>query len=458
MESYNYSNHKTFDLRSPIRVPRSVLMRPCSDGSFLALAPDMPNWIVLRDELEIKSFELIRQGCTLQSIKDTMCCEYGHYGLEALKRVLIEICVQRFFSDTIPIEAGAKCNMTIYLTNRCNLVCAHCYRYQEKPCSELSSTQWFEVVGSFSKLPDCGRFVTFSGGECTLRKDFISILRHSSKLSLKNVLLTNGTLINAYVANSLIEHCYEIQISIDGCDAVTHDSVRGQGTFAAAMHGLYEVATAYSSSRNHPRIALAVTPLPNQMKRMESCFPSFFARVNDMFNGELLLRMSTDLKPGRHFSGLNTQQRSEYKARSRQLKATVLNEPDWNDKIDGERFAPNVKVLNCGFGQNISIQPNGDVFGCYDAKKEFMGNVVNSSLVSIRALLNELYTSTLVYYSNICIHCDLKYICGGGCRLHNKKYKGAYQSPYCCQVDLEWKQRIYDLMAKKRNWSWREHD
>lgn len=300
--------------------------------------------------------------------------------------------------------------------------------------------------------------MTFSGGEATLRKDLVRLLQFASGMGLRNVLLTNGTRIDDALASAIVDTCFEIQISLDGFDSETNDPIRGKETFAAILSGLSSLATARSAAASRCRIALAITPLPQYLHGMKIGFPSFFAELNRLFGGDLLLRMTTDLKSGRNFAGLSPSEQREYRYRTRALKSVVQDDPDWDDKIDGERFAPNVRVLNCGFGQNISIQPDGDVFGCYDAKDEYMGNVTCAPLPEIYDNLQALFNSTLVQLSDQCRSCDLMFICGGGCRLHNKRFRGEYLAPYCCTADSQWKQSIYNLMAKKRSWSWLENN
>jgi len=52
------------------------------------------------------------------------------------------------------------------------------------------------------------------------------------------VLSTNGTLVTADIANRLAKYLTNVQISVDGPDAETHDFVRGKGTFDKTMKAI----------------------------------------------------------------------------------------------------------------------------------------------------------------------------------------------------------------------------
>lgn len=140
------SSRKIFDLRKPVALPTPLIMRPCSDGSVLVIASSQPSWIVLRGDLELHVFSLIREQHALKRIIDEVRDAYGSDGEAALRRVLIEISTNEFLVGIQPTFAGQRCNMTLYLTNQCNLQCTHCYRFHEKPGEELSTDEWFCII------------------------------------------------------------------------------------------------------------------------------------------------------------------------------------------------------------------------------------------------------------------------------------------------------------------------
>jgi radical SAM protein with 4Fe4S-binding SPASM domain len=125
------------------------------------------------------------------------------------------------------------------VTRRCNLHCGHCYadsHDQDYP-GELTypeGRRLLEDLASFG-VPT----VLFSGGEPLTRPDVPELAAVAADLGMRTVLSTNGTRIDAVVAQTLAEAGFSyIGISIDGIGAL-NDKVRGsKGAFEAALGGI----------------------------------------------------------------------------------------------------------------------------------------------------------------------------------------------------------------------------
>ncbi|MEZ4557515.1 MAG: radical SAM protein [Caldilineaceae bacterium] len=78
-----------------------------------------------------------------------------------------------------------------------------------------------------------------SGGEPLFRPDIFEIARYATDAGLIVALATNGTLIDADVAQRIKESgVRRVSISFDGADAPTHDLFRGKGAYNAALRGI----------------------------------------------------------------------------------------------------------------------------------------------------------------------------------------------------------------------------
>jgi len=126
------------------------------------------------------------------------------------------------------------------VTRACNLACKHCRaeaKLEPFP-GELTTKESLALIDEFKK---CGNpVIIFTGGEPLLRKDIFELVRYATALGLRSVMAPNGTLIDKENAQQMkqsgIERC---SISIDGLDADSHDSFRGQkGAFAGALRGI----------------------------------------------------------------------------------------------------------------------------------------------------------------------------------------------------------------------------
>lgn len=128
------------------------------------------------------------------------------------------------------------------LTNACNLTCEHCYHPHHKNSGALNYDQWLLVLGQYEKLlrkmkmqPD----VSICGGEPFL-SPFLFPFLHEIRKRFGNCdlhILTNGTRFTPEIIEKLKPLNVDIQISIDGPDALRHDFIRGHGAFDLTMKG-----------------------------------------------------------------------------------------------------------------------------------------------------------------------------------------------------------------------------
>lgn len=129
------------------------------------------------------------------------------------------------------------------LTDRCNLNCVHCYinqpaGSQEARALELTTDQ---VKAVLDQVADAGTlFLTFTGGEALLRKDFPEIYEHAVMRGLLVGIFTNGTMITPRIADLLSEfHPHWVDITLYGATAETYERVtRIPGSFDRCMEGI----------------------------------------------------------------------------------------------------------------------------------------------------------------------------------------------------------------------------
>ncbi|MCP5109970.1 MAG: radical SAM protein, partial [bacterium] len=125
------------------------------------------------------------------------------------------------------------------LTTGCNLRCIHC----RKSAAELMSPADFGLLECCRIVDQIAQYaplsLVLSGGEPLWRRDVFDIAKHAKSGNIRVILNTNGTLIDEVIAERIHEAGIErVAISIDGADAVTHDTFRGhQGAFDAAIRG-----------------------------------------------------------------------------------------------------------------------------------------------------------------------------------------------------------------------------
>jgi len=149
---------------------------------------------------------------------------------------------------------SAPIDVSIELTDKCNLVCVHCFQPEYRQGKLLSTREIFSLSDELSNLKVFSIFL--SGGEPFLREDWDVIGRYLIDKGFVVGISSNGTLITKNIAKKLYEsQLYKgLQISIDGSCPKIHDSIRGIGSFEKTMQAIKHL----DEYDIHPNIAVTV--------------------------------------------------------------------------------------------------------------------------------------------------------------------------------------------------------
>lgn len=126
------------------------------------------------------------------------------------------------------------------VTKGCNLRCIHC----RASATELSSPRdlsTHSALGIIDQIAEAAKpILVLSGGEPLYRSDIFQLAAYARNKGLRVALATNGTLVTKEIARMIVDcGVKRVSISLDGADAVTHDTFRCiPGAFAAAVQGL----------------------------------------------------------------------------------------------------------------------------------------------------------------------------------------------------------------------------
>lgn len=111
-------------------------------------------------------------------------------------------------------------------TNACNMYCDHCYR--EAGCKAEEELSTSEAKTMLEQIARAGfKIMIFSGGEPLIRPDILELVAYATKLGLRPVFGTNGTLITLDMAHKLkAAGAMGMGISLDSMDAKKHNEFR----------------------------------------------------------------------------------------------------------------------------------------------------------------------------------------------------------------------------------------
>ncbi len=243
-------------------------------GTHLLLHPDAPRWAAVN----ATGLEVARLCDGTRTAGEIAAALAGRYGL-APEAVMADVlaCLEDLERAGMldeeghphaasPAAAGegrlAAWRLHLYLTERCNLRCAHCGVTGGPPPADALSD--VVVRGLIEQAVAAGcEGIAFGGGEPLLRADCLRLLRESASC-VQTLLATNGLLIDDAIASGLVEAGVLVQISLDGATAEVHDAIRGPDAFERAWQAIERLQRAGIG----PRLSLNVTLMRHNIEQV----------------------------------------------------------------------------------------------------------------------------------------------------------------------------------------------
>lgn len=414
VESVTYERHSASFLVSDRLFFPPLLKYISVSDKVIVLSPETANWLILDNE-EIEILKYLIAG---KSIGDVASWARNNSFFEKLKSLLSQIMARRFASKNeqmIPLIDNSLKGAYFYLTNACNLQCSHCYMFSGSAANdELSINEWLLLIDDFSSLG--GKAITFSGGEVLAKRGWFQLIEHAYAKGISSTILTNGTMWTETSIQKVAPFVAEIQISIDGPTEEVNSRTRGTGFFLKAIE------TAKSFAAVGVRTSIAMTPTIDTINLFEEHFKDFFNKY--ISGNKINVKISHKLLLGRDGVVLSDDEKIEYESVARRLANMIYPTSALRSFYLGHQ--PNVIQENCGFG-GLSISSTGDIYPCNRiADVGVCGNVRTIKLAEIIPRLAELEKVTNVDNIIPCRNCDLRYICGGGCRIDDFYISGKH--------------------------------
>lgn len=133
---------------------------------------------------------------------------------------------------------SAPASVDVFITNRCNLKCLHCFSSRkERDVQDLSLDNLESIFDQMEKMGVLE--VRINGGEPLTHPDIGKVLLMLEARRFRKVIITNGTLLSDEIARQLKKSNVIPTISLDDSDADGHDLFRGvNGAFKKTLGGL----------------------------------------------------------------------------------------------------------------------------------------------------------------------------------------------------------------------------
>jgi len=310
------------------------------------------------------------------------------------------------YASTAPTRA------LLFMTYRCTSQCKMCTIWRRgrevEVKKELSLDEWKKVIDDLNQMNIDS--VELFGGDSLIRKDVtIPLIKYIKKINSKIAidLPTNCNLVDKETAENLIKAgLTRIYVSLDG-PADIHDKVRGvNGTYSRVTTALKNFVQAKKEmGKKMPFIIVNCTVTSSNINYFEKIIPELekigvdavdFEYVGEFKNSNIKNSFVDGINPTPFYvnSGksnlLNRKQAVLLKKKMKDIKklASKLNIVISTRHMDSLTIdnivngtIPNKKCYMSRY--LVTIDPFGNVMGCFHYNNYIMGNVKNESIFSI---------------------------------------------------------------------------
>lgn len=294
------------------------------------------------------------------------------------------------------------------LSKQCNLRCHHCYIPKNIRENEMKYEDWLRIVNDCKKLGV--HLIKLTGGEPMLNHYFFDLVQYIHLNKIKMRLYTNGSYLNE--DNILKLHEYgidEIQISVDGGKATTHDEFRRtSGNYAKIEEALPLLA------KSKIKVILSFTV----SNFNEGEIDQFIHNARTYDNVKVVVSPYINYHQTFQCKDmLNVNDRIIDKIRSCFEENKIL----WSDKTKYFLTFSNKYIGYCGLGlYSIYIDATGKILLCplLNQDENIIGSLKEESLIKIWEKSKKLmeYRSHTLSDIGECNTCNHVNECRAGCR------------------------------------------
>lgn len=293
------------------------------------------------------------------------------------------------------VQTGSKefytpIHFALEITNNCNLNCKHCFRLEDsyKP-NELSYDEIVDIVDQMYEIG--ARYIELTGGEFTVHKDFLNIIKYlDDKMDIIG-LLSNGYGLNEKIIDTLSGYKNKLlwAISVDSYDPNFHDTFRGRiGAHKKTCDNIKKLKE--KGFRVKVSMSMTNETIDHIIPTIDFVYHELKA---DIFGFSPILPFGR----GAQIENLLTLKLSANKFD--EIRNYSTKYPGFVAWLDEQPTSKMSNILkNCGAGwKTLTIGPNGDIRPCVLIEEGLlnMGNIKKQSIYDI--MNNDIVN----YYQNV---------------------------------------------------------
>jgi len=416
----------------------------------VVIFPTQPYWFSATQEIEqiLDAFSLNKSEEIISKISETFCIKQEeaketYLSIEELlysSGVLIkngQILKPHEFSPDFQVN-DVENVMVIATTQECNLSCPMCYAMASKKMfNEMNTQEIKSIVDQLVRMPWENRIsrVALTGGELFMRPDAIELIEYVHQQGFFVQVNTNATTLSTKQIKRLSAlPQLKMSVSLDGCQATSHEFIRGSGTFGITIDTIRSLCEqGVSVAINMFVHAGNLNEIKETLLLADNLGVSGFNCLNMMNVGRGNSKKTKETLVG---VSLKDFYRTVFEAirYDVQLQKLMINSTFAN-QIMG--IAGGVKSHSCGIGTNraVYVKADGTLYPCADTSLPAfcLGNLREDKLLDIwenSTLLKNLRSLNIDNLNSRCSACDVRYQCAGNCRGENYQTTGDIQSPH----------------------------
>lgn len=332
------------------------------------------------------------------------------------------------------------------VTSACNLKCIHCHASGgQRADDEMDTKEAKQFIRDLAGVSDF-RMLVYTGGEPLVRQDIFELMEYSNSVGFKNVIATNGTLIDDRVAQELKKvGLVGAAVSLDAPNPEIHDFVRNSSrAYELAMRGIRAINKAgillqinVTAMEHNFNLLGEIIDVADQLRASIM----LMYQLVPVGRGQGIEDMTLDLDQNEKLLTFL----AEKQKTAHTIVEPVAGPQYWPYLLEKNGMTSDIAISfaeklfhGCSAGRGfVYIKPNGDVWPCPFVPVN-CGNVKQSSFLKIWSdsqVFKNLRDREKLLHGK-CGDCRYNSICGG-CRGRSMAISGDYlaEDPSCFIAD-----------------------
>jgi len=431
---------KNYNIRQPDYVEKK-------DNKYLLIWKELPHWMVIDEEAYnlikltdgSRSLNELNKEIYPIELQDKKFQEIKSFFFNIEKKGLLVNSNKTNLEKSIDVSKPILENITVNLTNQCNLRCLHCYldSYKKTETLRIPEFKNFVLDSIKDKFLSEKANIAILGGEPLLAKEkVIEIAKIGKNLGLEVIVSTNGLFIDQNFAQEAKKNDLVVQVSLDGSSEDINSLLRGKGNFEKSVKGIKCLI-----KEGVYTIISMVIHKDNFHDIEDFFYLGLSLGVNEVryIPLKIMGNARSNLKPIEKISLLF----AIHNLIKKEKRAKNYLKRDYYSIMKTTCTYAN-KVFYCGTGlKTILVDSDGDIYPCPNHRlPEFkIGNIYQQSFSEIwlnNPILNKIRsTYDIRQLNDKCANCVVKFWCSGGCRGEAYENTGNLRSPAIGCEDIQ---------------------